>query len=105
MGTSVGTQLFNSHGWRASAGISLAWQSFALLVSLARGPHCPRYTWVGYKGGLEWRKRPQSGKQDPAERHIDQEKSIDTDKAGEGVAKGSPEVGVEKAVDGTDGRK
>lgn len=30
-----------------------AWQLFVILV---RGPHCKRYTWFGYEGGLEHRK-------------------------------------------------
>jgi hypothetical protein len=25
---------------------------FELLVLLLRGPHCPRYTWFGYAGGI-----------------------------------------------------
>jgi hypothetical protein len=56
MGTSVGTRLFVSHGWRASAGMMLGWTTWQLVVLLARGPHCNRYTWVGYEGGIEWRK-------------------------------------------------
>ncbi|KIP03877.1 hypothetical protein PHLGIDRAFT_41100, partial [Phlebiopsis gigantea 11061_1 CR5-6] len=51
MGTSVGTTLFNAHGWRAAAAVSFAWQSFAVLVLLTRGPRCSRYTWIGYEGG------------------------------------------------------
>lgn len=27
-----------------------------LLVMLARGPHCSRYTWFGWEGGHEMRK-------------------------------------------------
>ena len=56
MGTAVGTKLFVSHGWRASAGMMLAWTTWGLAVLLARGPHCDRYTWFGYEGGIEWRK-------------------------------------------------
>lgn len=56
MGTSVGTTLFNAHGWRAAAAMSFAWQSFAVLVLLTRGPRCSRYTWLGYEGGTDWRK-------------------------------------------------
>jgi hypothetical protein len=29
---------------------------FELLVLLLRGPHCPRYTWFGYAGGVSARK-------------------------------------------------
>ena len=31
-----------------------AWGIFLLLI---RGPHCKRYTWFGYEGGLEARKK------------------------------------------------
>lgn len=58
MGTSVGTSIFNAHGWRAAAAVSLGWQSFCVLVLLARGPHCSRYTWIGWEGGAGWRKTP-----------------------------------------------
>lgn len=56
MGTVVGSYVFNKYGWRASAALSLAWTGWMLLASLARGPHVPRYTWLGYKGGCEVRK-------------------------------------------------
>ncbi len=56
MGSSVGARLFVSHGWRASAGVMLGWTTCILVVLLARGPHCGRYTWFGYEGGKEWRK-------------------------------------------------
>ena len=56
MGTSVGTLVFVKYGWRAGAGLSVAWTGWILLVLLARGPHCQRYTWFGYEGGLESRK-------------------------------------------------
>ncbi|KAI0056397.1 MFS general substrate transporter [Artomyces pyxidatus] len=57
MGTAVGTKLFVQHGWRASAILMLSWTVWQLFVLLLRGPHCERYTWFGYQGGLEWRKR------------------------------------------------
>lgn len=56
MGTSVGTLVFVKYGWRAGAGLSVAWTGWILLVLLVRGPHCQRYTWFGYEGGLESRK-------------------------------------------------
>ena len=58
MGTSVGTRVFNAHGWRAAAALSVGWQGFCLLVILIRGPHCHRYTWFGYEGGYSVRKPP-----------------------------------------------
>ncbi|KAF8268532.1 major facilitator superfamily domain-containing protein [Lactarius quietus] len=60
-GTSVGTKLFVPHGWRASGGLMLGWTAWQLLVLLSRGPHCNRYTWFGYEGGMEWRKNAVEG--------------------------------------------
>lgn len=62
MGTSVGTKVFVSHGWRASAGLMLGWTVWQLVLLLARGPHCKRYTWFGYEGGIEWRKSAVEGR-------------------------------------------
>ncbi|PSR79183.1 hypothetical protein PHLCEN_2v7154 [Hermanssonia centrifuga] len=60
IGTSVGTSVFNSHGWRPAAALSVGWQGFSVLMLLLRGPHCSRYTWFGYEGGFEmWKKKPQ----------------------------------------------
>lgn len=56
MGTSVGTKVFVRYGWRPGAVLSLAWYGYQLVVLLIRGPHCQRYTWLGYEGGLEGRK-------------------------------------------------
>ncbi|KAG2124592.1 major facilitator superfamily domain-containing protein [Suillus clintonianus] len=57
MGTSVGTQVFVQHGWRACSLFMLALQGFQIVVLLLRGPHCPRNHWFGYEGGLEARQR------------------------------------------------
>lgn len=57
MGTSVGTKVFVSYGWRPAAALSLGWSGAMLVFMLARGPHCPRYTWFGWKGGGEMRKK------------------------------------------------
>ena len=56
MGTSVGTHVFVKYGWRPAASLSIAWTAFTLLVMLARGPHCSRYTWFGYEGGYRMSK-------------------------------------------------
>ena len=56
MGTAVGTKVFVEHGWRAAAGVSLAWYGAQLVFLLVRGPHCERYTWFGWEGGAEPRK-------------------------------------------------
>ncbi|KAI0688983.1 major facilitator superfamily domain-containing protein [Cytidiella melzeri] len=58
MGTAVGTSVFLKFGWRPAAALSLAWTGFCLFVMLVRGPHCSRYTWFGYEGGLRLRKPP-----------------------------------------------
>ena len=56
MGTSVGTYVFLKYGWRAGAALNLALNTFDLAILLVRGPHCSRYTWFGYEGGMEPRK-------------------------------------------------
>ena len=56
MGTYVGTLVFVKFGWRAAAVLNMALYGFQLFVLLLRGPHCKRYTWFGYEGGLEPRK-------------------------------------------------
>ncbi|KAI0056375.1 MFS general substrate transporter [Artomyces pyxidatus] len=57
MGTAVGTKVFVEHGWRASALVMLGWTVWQLLILVLRGPHCERYTWIGYQGGTEWSKQ------------------------------------------------
>ncbi|KAL5482344.1 hypothetical protein ACEPAI_8938 [Sanghuangporus weigelae] len=56
IGTAVGTKLFLAFSWRAAAAFALGLYAFQVCVLLLRGPHCARYTWVGYEGGMEWRK-------------------------------------------------
>ncbi|KAH9919162.1 MFS general substrate transporter [Epithele typhae] len=56
MGTSVSAQVFTQHGWRPTAALNLAWTGWGLFVLFLRGPHCPRYTWIGWQGGWELRK-------------------------------------------------
>ncbi|KAI0738850.1 major facilitator superfamily domain-containing protein [Daedaleopsis nitida] len=56
MGTAVGSKVFVEHGWRADASVNLAWTAWTLFVLFLRGPHCPRYTWIGWQGGFELRK-------------------------------------------------
>ncbi|KZT12236.1 MFS general substrate transporter, partial [Laetiporus sulphureus 93-53] len=61
MGTAVGSKVFTEYGWRPAAALNLAWSGFMLIIILIRGPHVSRYTWVGYRGGLEVRKRKVEG--------------------------------------------
>ncbi|KAF8636181.1 hypothetical protein AX17_003669 [Amanita inopinata Kibby_2008] len=56
MGTAVGTKVFLKYGWRAGAVLSLGWYGWQLLILLLRGPHCRRFTWFGWEGGMEARK-------------------------------------------------
>ena len=56
IGTSVGTKVFVSYGWRADAALGLGFYGFLFFMLLLRGPHCKRFTWIGYEGGLEARK-------------------------------------------------
>lgn len=56
MGTSVGTEVFVQHGWRACSLLMLALYGFQFIMLLVRGPHCPRNRWFGYEGGWEARK-------------------------------------------------
>ncbi|KAI8969423.1 major facilitator superfamily domain-containing protein [Trametes punicea] len=56
MGTAVGSKVFNEHGWRPDAALNLAWTGWTLFVLFLRGPHCPRYKWIGWEGGFELRK-------------------------------------------------
>jgi hypothetical protein len=45
-----------SHGWRAGAALGMGFYGFLFIILLLRGPHCKRYTWIGYEGGLEAQK-------------------------------------------------
>ncbi|KAF9219145.1 MFS general substrate transporter [Gyrodon lividus] len=56
MGTSVGTEVFVRHGWRACSLLMVALYGFQLVMLLLRGPHCPRNHWFGWAGGFEARK-------------------------------------------------
>ncbi|KAJ7242984.1 hypothetical protein C8J57DRAFT_65408 [Mycena rebaudengoi] len=50
MGTSVGSDIYLRHDWRACAALSVALSGWQLFILLSRGPHCRRYTWFGYEG-------------------------------------------------------
>lgn len=56
IGTPVGTHIFVRYGWRADAALGMGFYAFLFVMLLLRGPHCQRYTWFGYEGGLEARK-------------------------------------------------
>jgi len=61
MGTSVGTKVFLEHGWRACAGVTLAYAGWQIFILLLRGPNCGRFTWIGWEGGWEGRIRKVKG--------------------------------------------
>ncbi|KAG8862225.1 hypothetical protein FRB96_001804 [Tulasnella sp. 330] len=49
-GSAVGSKVFLSSGWRASAATSIGFGCFTLVVLFARGPSCGRYKWIGWNG-------------------------------------------------------
>ncbi|KAF9522312.1 major facilitator superfamily domain-containing protein [Crepidotus variabilis] len=66
MGTSVGTQLLVEHSYEVSSGVRLAFCGWQILILLLRGPHVPRKTWFGWKGGMQMRKKPEVVEEAPA---------------------------------------
>ncbi|KAG8856474.1 hypothetical protein FRB96_006440 [Tulasnella sp. 330] len=56
VGSAVGSKIYLSSGWRASAGASIGFSGLMLIVMLMRGPHCKRYTWFGWEGGARFAK-------------------------------------------------
>ncbi|KAI0632361.1 MFS general substrate transporter [Trametes polyzona] len=86
MGTAVGSKVYTAHGWRPDAALNLAWTVFSLFILLARGPHCPRYTWVGWKGGWELRKSRLVAERDASA--ADAPKVAEGESQGEGGEKG-----------------
>ncbi|KAF9465722.1 major facilitator superfamily domain-containing protein [Collybia nuda] len=80
MGTAAGTAVFVSHGWRAAAALSMGWYGWQALVLLVRGPHCARYTWFGYEGGIEARKSVIEEKEKIKEAGVTGEKGFSPDK-------------------------
>ena len=84
MGSSVGTLVFVKYGWRAAAGLNVAWMGFQVGVLFLRGPHCERRTWVGYEGGLGWRR------QDPPTK-VEEGKEVTEKTSERTIAEGDPE--------------
>lgn len=69
IGTAVGNALYARSGWYASGSASVAFVAFALFVALIRGPH--ETGWVGWHGGMNWRKPIPGGASDPEKSAID----------------------------------
>ncbi|KAJ7143678.1 MFS DHA1 protein [Mycena epipterygia] len=60
MGTAVGTRLFVEGGYKLSSGVRAAFGGLALLLLVTRGPHVARKTWIGWDGGMDFRKREEA---------------------------------------------
>ncbi|KAK7063602.1 MFS DHA1 protein [Favolaschia claudopus] len=58
MGTAVSTQLYVEGGYKLSSGIRVAFAGVELVLLLLRGPNVSRYTWVGWEGGYNLRRKP-----------------------------------------------
>ncbi|KAJ7203591.1 MFS DHA1 protein [Mycena pura] len=56
MGTAVGTKLYVEGGYKLSSGIRVVFGRVELLVLLLRGPHVSRGKWIGWEGGMNFRK-------------------------------------------------
>ncbi|KAF5364668.1 hypothetical protein D9758_005645 [Tetrapyrgos nigripes] len=101
MGTSVGTKVFLEHGWRACAGVSLAyggWQIFALLL---RGPNCGRFTWIGWEGGWEGRIRKVDNQTQQNAKESGKRETSESSRSRDGSAVAdSTEKDAEKGEDG-----
>ncbi|KAJ7449226.1 MFS DHA1 protein [Mycena latifolia] len=63
MGTAVGTKLYAEGGYKLSSGIRVVFGGVELLVLLLRGPHVSRTTWIGWEGGMNFRKRKEEVKE------------------------------------------
>ena len=104
MGSSVGSHIFLTYGWRAGAGFSMALYGFQLCVLLLRGPHCKRDTWVGYEGGWEARKSVvERGKRLEAEMRLECSSPEKIDQQADSIEKGegdlSTSCNVEKGLE------
>lgn len=102
MGTSVGTNIFVHHGWRASALFSMGLYGFQLFILLIRGPHVRQYTWFGWEGGWESRKKVvEARKREREEREREKTGAVaapepETEEKKEEKSDGSPRLSMEK---------
>lgn len=94
MGTAVGTNVFLRFGWRPAAALSLGWTGFCLFIMLIRGPHCSRYTWFGYEGGLRLRKVPAQPQSAGVPSSSGPEKDVEKGKGEESVAENNEDEKV-----------
>ncbi|KAJ7058933.1 major facilitator superfamily domain-containing protein [Mycena amicta] len=96
-GTAAGTSIYLAHGWRVCAAFSVGLCIAQLVVLLLRGPHCTRYTWVGWQSGWAPVRKPrrpkvsvEAEKQDGPGVEVAAAAAIDTPE---------PEVGVKEAAE------
>ena len=54
--------------------------AFQIGLLLLRGPHCERFTWFGYEGGLEYRKKVVDERKAEIERQERVESEADVEK-------------------------
>ncbi|KAJ7263075.1 MFS DHA1 protein [Mycena rebaudengoi] len=57
MGTAVGTKLYAEGGYKLSSEIRIAFGGLELLFLVLRGPHVARKTWIGWNGGIDFKKK------------------------------------------------
>ncbi|KAF9067167.1 MFS DHA1 protein [Rhodocollybia butyracea] len=67
MGTAVGTKLYTEGGYKLSSGIRVVFGGMELLLLMLRGPHVSRTTWIGWEGGMNFRKKKADEKDDVTE--------------------------------------
>ncbi|KAG9308522.1 major facilitator superfamily domain-containing protein [Chiua virens] len=66
IGTSAGSQIFLTYGWRAASALSIGFYVWQLFVLLFRGPNCKPHIWFGYEGGFTYQvKQKQNGTTTP----------------------------------------
>jgi hypothetical protein len=103
MGTPVGSQIYLQHGWRACAALSVGLSGAQIVVLLLRGPHCGRYTWVGWEGGWGARRRKGDAEK-PGENLVREEVApSDPEKAPETINIVGADKGTEPGPEGSGG--
>lgn len=56
MGTAVGTKVFVEGGYRVTGAFCLGLCGLQILALALRGPKVSQYTWIGWKGGMSFKK-------------------------------------------------
>ncbi|KAJ7621029.1 MFS DHA1 protein [Roridomyces roridus] len=71
MGTAVGTKLLEVDSYKLSSGVRVAFGGAELLFLLIRGPHVARKSWLGWQGGMRFKKQKEREDADPVESQVD----------------------------------